>query len=65
LASLIVILLISAAGSLATARFTDNPFVSLDRNVGSAIWSAILLTSPPALPGILVLYLMLTSQAGK
>ena len=63
--SIIVILLISAAGSLATARFTDNPFVSLDRNVGSAIWSAILLTSPPALPGILVLYLMLTSQAGK
>ncbi len=59
--SIIVILLISAAGSLATARFTDNPFVTLDGNVGSAIWSAILLTSPPALPGILVLYLMLTS----
>jgi hypothetical protein len=59
--SIIVIILICAAGSLATTSFIDNPFVSLDGNVSTAIWSAVLLTSPPALPGILVLYLMLTS----
>jgi hypothetical protein len=59
--SIIVILFISAASSLATGRFTDNPFTSLDANLGNSIWSTIFLTSPPALPGILVLYLMLTA----
>jgi hypothetical protein len=58
--SAIVILLISAAASYSSADFTHQAFIVLAADPISALWSAVLLTSPPALPGILVLYLMLT-----
>ena len=40
--------------------FSNDPFLVVNADPISAVQSALLLTSPPALPGILVLYLMLT-----
>jgi hypothetical protein len=61
--SAIVIASISAAATVTPADFTRQPFVALTADSLSSLWSAALLTSPPALPGILVLYLMLTAIA--
>jgi len=58
--SAIIISLISAAATVAPPDFVHQPFVTLTADPISSLWSAALLTSPPALPGILVLYLMLT-----
>lgn len=58
--SAIIISLISAAATVAPPDFTHQPFVTLMAGPISSLWSAALLTSPPALPGLLVLYLMLT-----
>jgi hypothetical protein len=55
-----VILLTKIAASLTSASFSDDPFLVVNADPISAVQSALLLTSPPALPGILVLYLMLT-----
>jgi hypothetical protein len=55
-----VIFLTRAAASLTSASFNDDPFLVVIADPISAVQSAFLLTSPPALPGILVLYLMLT-----
>ena len=38
--------------------FRNDPFLVVNADPISAVQSALLLTSPPALPGILVLYLM-------
>jgi len=61
--SAIVIASISTAATVAHADFTYQPFVALTAGPLSSLWSAAFLTSPPALPGILVLYLMLTAIA--
>ena len=60
LTSAIIILLISAADSHTSANFAHQAFIAPAADPVSALWSAVRLTSPPALPGILVLYLMLT-----
>jgi hypothetical protein len=58
--SAIVIFVISAAASHTSADFTHQAFIAPTVDPISALRSAVLLTSPPALPGILVLYLVLT-----
>jgi hypothetical protein len=60
LTSIAVILLICAAASLTRVSLGHDPFLTLVADPIAAIRAAVLLTSPPALPGILVLYLMLT-----
>jgi len=65
LTSIVVIALIYAAGSLMKVSFVSDPFLVVSADPVSAIWAAVLLTSPPALPGILVLYLMLTSPSSR
>ena len=55
-----VILLTKIAASLTSVSFSDDPFLVVNADPISAVQSALPLTSPPALPGILVLYLMLT-----
>jgi len=61
LSSIAVILLLkAAAGSINNARVSDLSIVTLREESFSAIRSTIFLTSPPDLPGILVLYLILT-----
>jgi hypothetical protein len=59
--SVIVILLISTAASHTSANITHEAFIGPLADPISALWSAAFLTSPPALPGVLTLYLMLTS----
>ena len=61
--SAIIIIAISAAATASPSDFTHQSFVALTGDPLSSLWSAALLTSPPALPGILVLYLMLTAIA--
>ena len=61
--SAIIIISISAAATASPSDFTHQSFVALAGDPLSSLWSAALLTSPPALPGILVLYLMLTAIA--
>ena len=61
LSSITIILLLQAASpSIKDVAAVDHSFILLRENPFSAIWSTILLTSPPDLPGILVLYLVLT-----
>jgi hypothetical protein len=60
LTSVAIILLINAAATVSSARLVDDPFLALIADPIAAMRAAVLLTSPPALPGILVLYLMLT-----
>ena len=61
LSSLAIILLLKAAtGSIKNAGVIDRSFLVLREDPFSAIWSTIFLISPPDLPGILVLYLVLT-----
>ena len=55
-----VIFLTKIAASLTSVNLNDDPFLVVNADPISALQSALLLTSPPALPGILVLYLMLT-----
>ena len=55
-----VILLTKIAASLTSVDLNNDPFLVVNADPISAVQSALLLTSPPALPGILVLYLMLT-----
>jgi hypothetical protein len=58
--SAVIIICISAT-TASPSDFTHQPFVALTGDPLSSLWSAALLMSPPALPGILVLYLMLTA----
>jgi hypothetical protein len=61
LSSIAVILLLKAvAGSIKNAGVIDQSLIVLREDPFSAIWSAIFLISPPDLPAILVLYLVLT-----
>ena len=61
LSSIAIILLLKAATpSIKNAGVIDQSFILLRGDPFSAIWSTIVLTSPPDLPGILVLYLVLT-----
>ena len=55
-----VIFLTKIAASLTSVNLNDDPFLVVNADPISALQSALLLTSPPAPPGILVLYLMLT-----
>jgi hypothetical protein len=59
-ASIAVILILKAAeGAIKNAQVSHS-FLVLREAPISAIWSTVLLTSPPDLPGILVIYLVLT-----
>ena len=61
LSSIAIILLLKAAtASIKNAGVIDQSFILLREDPFSAIWSTIFLISPPDLPGILVLYLVLT-----
>lgn len=59
-ASIAIIALIVAAESATSVSFDGQSMVTLHQDPVSAVISTINLTSPPDLPGILVLYLMLT-----
>ena len=63
LASIVTIAIILAARELLTIPVNQQAFIDLHQKPFSAILSAIRLTSPPELPGILVLYLQLTAFA--
>ena len=61
LSSIIIIFLIQAVSPvIKNAGVVDQSFILLRENPFSAIWSTIFLISPPDLPGILVLYIVLT-----
>jgi hypothetical protein len=61
LASIATILLLDAASdALKNAGIINRTFLVLHDDPFSGIWSTIFLISPPELPGILVLYLVLT-----
>ena len=61
LSSIVIILLLQAASPLIkNAGVVDQSFILLREDPFSAIWSTIFLISPPDLPGILVLYIVLT-----
>ena len=61
LSSIAIILLLKAAtASIKNAGVIDQSFILLREDPFSAIWSTIFLISPPDLPGILVLYIVLT-----
>jgi hypothetical protein len=61
LSSIVIILLLQAASPLIkNAGAIDQSFILLRDDPLSAIWSTIFLISPPDLPGILVLYIVLT-----
>ena len=61
LSSIVIILLLEAASpSIKNAGVIDQSFILLREDPYSSIWSAIFLISPPDLPGILVLYIVLT-----
>jgi hypothetical protein len=61
--SALVIFAISVAASATHADFSHNWYTTLTADPLSSLWAAVLLKSPPALPGILVLYLVLTAIA--
>jgi hypothetical protein len=62
LASIVIILLLLAASaSIKNAGVIDRSFILLREDPVSAIWSTIFLISPPDVPGILVLYIVLTA----
>jgi hypothetical protein len=62
LSSIVIILLLQAASPLIkNAGVFAQSFILLRQDPIAAIWSTIFLISPPDLPGILVLYIMLTS----
>jgi len=61
LSSIVIILLLNAAfPSIKNAGVVDQSFILLREDPFSSIWSTIFLISPPDLPGILVLYVVLT-----
>jgi len=61
LSSIVIILLLKAASpSIKNAGVIDQSFILLREDPFSSIWSTIFLISPPDLPGILVLYIVLT-----
>ncbi len=60
LTSIAVIVLINETALFTKVSLLDDPFLALVADPIAAVRAAVLLTSPPALPGILVLYLMLT-----
>jgi len=62
LSSFVIILLLQAASPLIkNTGVIDQSFILLREDPVSAIWSTIFLISPPDLPGILVLYIVLTA----
>ena len=61
LASIAVILILKIAEGAIKNADVSHSFLVLRETPISAIWSTVLLTSPPDLPGILVIYLVLTS----
>jgi hypothetical protein len=63
LASIVTIAIIAAGRDLLTIPANQQAFIALHEDPLAAILSAIRLTSPPELPGILVLYLELTVVA--
>jgi hypothetical protein len=63
LASIVTIAIIAASRDIWTIPANQQAFIDLREDPVSAILSAIRLTSPPDLPGILVLYLELTVVA--
>jgi hypothetical protein len=63
LASIVTIAIIAASRDIWTIPLNQQAFIDLREDPFSAILSAIRLTSPPDLPGILVLYLELTVVA--
>jgi hypothetical protein len=63
LASIVTIAIIAAGRDLLTIPVNQQAFIALHEDPLAAILSAIRLTSPPELPGILVLYLELTVVA--
>ncbi|MGH6825794.1 OpgC family protein [Methyloceanibacter sp.] len=62
-ASIVTIAIIAASRDILTIPANQQAFIDLHEAPFSAILSAIRLTSPPELPGILVLYLELTLLA--
>jgi len=61
LASIATILILHAASdALRNAGMINRTFLGLHEEPVSGFWSTIFMTSPPELPGILVLYLVLT-----
>jgi hypothetical protein len=63
LAGIVTIAIIVAARERLTIPVNQQAFIYLHEEPFAAILSAIRLTSPPELPGILVLYLQLTAFA--
>jgi hypothetical protein len=63
LASVATIVIIAASHDMLTIPANQQAFIALHEDPLSAILSAVRLTSPPELPGILVLYLELTLVA--
>jgi len=61
LASIAVIFILTIAEGAIKNADVSQSFVVLRETPISAIWSTVLLTSPPDLPGILVIYLVLTA----
>jgi hypothetical protein len=61
LASIAVILILKIAEGAIKNADVSHSFLVLRETPISAIWSTVLLTSPPDLPGILVIYLVLTA----
>jgi len=55
-----ILLITTAAGSITDKGAIGNSFLAMREDITSTILSTIFLTSPPDLPGILVLYLLLT-----
>ena len=55
-----VLLITTAADSIINASASGNSYLVMREDLISTIWSTIFLRSPPDLPGILVLYLLLT-----
>ena len=56
----IILLITTAADLIKDAGAVGNSFLVMREDISSTILSTIFLTSPPDLPGILVLYLLLT-----
>jgi hypothetical protein len=56
----IIILLLAASRSIENAGAVDQSLIILREDFFPAIWSTIFLISPPDLPGILVVYIVLT-----
>ena len=63
LASILTIAIIAVGRDFLTIPVNQQAFIDLHEEPFTAILSAIRLTSPPELPGILVLYLQLTAFA--